>query len=144
MQTSFLVAFLSPQVFPNFILLFAVFFILFEDPKENFSFLAAATSGFYIDIFSSRPLGATIIFFLLLTCLLKLLITSLNRLTLLWLLALSLLALILNNLFSGSFSYLANGHFPFSFCVMFPVSMAYSLIFFIIIFYIFRLSRKNA
>ncbi len=52
-QTSFLIHF---KVL-NFILLFIIFFNLFEKPEENFGLISALIGGFFLDIFSEKPIG---------------------------------------------------------------------------------------
>jgi len=52
-QTSFLIHF-RPL---NFILLFIIFLNLFEKPEENFGLISALSGGFFLDVFSEKPIG---------------------------------------------------------------------------------------
>jgi rod shape-determining protein MreD len=66
-QTSFLVHF---RVI-NFILILVIFINLFERAEENFGLFSALIGGFFLDIFSQRPLGFHILVLLLLVFLIK-------------------------------------------------------------------------
>ena len=139
-QTSFLVPFNVSGKLPNLILVFVIYFVLLENPKENFGFFTAFVGGFYIDIFSSHPLGTTTIFLLVLTFLLKKLSSSLKNMTIFWFSLFSFGALVVYN----AFSQLASGfsQFPFSFRVLLSVELIYNFILILAIFYLFSFLKK--
>src|SRR4030042_176178 len=107
LQNSFFAHFSVFGIIPNFILISVIFFLLFESPEENFGFFVAGLGGFFIDIFSNYPFGATFIFMLALAFILKKISSFFQKTTILWFSLSSLLALILYNLFSESIFYLS-------------------------------------
>ena len=137
---------------PNFILAFLLIFILLEAPKNNFSYCAAFLAGIFIDIFSNNFLGATAIFLLLLTFLLKSGVSLLNKITFPWFIFFSAAALFFYSFFLQPGVYLLHSLsfkdiFNLKFMVFFPPHFALNLgynLFFIIIFYFIAKILKNA
>lgn len=66
-QTSFLVYFWAL----NFILILVIFINLFEKSEGNSGLFSALFGGFFLDIFSERPLGFHILSLLILALLIK-------------------------------------------------------------------------
>lgn len=69
-QTSFLIHLRAL----NFILLLVIFLNLFEKSEENFGFIAALIGGFFLDIFSEKPIGFYILILFSLTFLIKIIL----------------------------------------------------------------------
>ena len=57
LQTSFFIHFKLWGVVPNFILISAILINVFEKPQKNTGVLAGFIGGFFLDIFSSNPIG---------------------------------------------------------------------------------------
>ncbi len=71
-QTSFLVHFPVFGIVLNVSLLLLVLFNVFESPHKNVGLYAALISGFFLDIFSTRPFGFWILIFFLVALFVKL------------------------------------------------------------------------
>jgi len=56
-QTSFLVHFPILGVIPNSILIVVLLINLLEDPKGNLGVVSALSGGFFLDVFSQKPIG---------------------------------------------------------------------------------------
>lgn len=69
-QTSFLVHF--PAL--NLILISTIFLNLFEKPEKNFGLISAFIGGFFLDIFSEKPIGFHILILLSLSFLIKIIL----------------------------------------------------------------------
>lgn len=67
-QTSFLIHLRAL----NLSLLLVIFLNLFEKSEENFGFIAALIGGFFLDIFSEKPIGFYILILFSLSILIKL------------------------------------------------------------------------
>lgn len=139
-QTSFLVPFNISGKLPNLILVFVIFFVILESPKDNFSFFVAFAGGFYIDIFSSHFLGLSIIFLLLLTLLIKQMGALLTKMTVFWFSLFSFIALITYNAFSQLvFNY---SRFFFEFKALLSIEIIYNFIILMIIFCLYSFFKK--
>ncbi len=57
LQTSFLVHFSISGIVPNLILILIILWNLFEKSKNYFGLSNALVGGFFLDIFSNRPIG---------------------------------------------------------------------------------------
>ena len=143
LQTSFFASFAILGKIPNLILVSAVFFLILENPKENFGFFVAGSGGFFIDIFSNYPLGAAIIFMLFLAFVLKKISSYLQKITMLWFSLSSLFALILYNLFSGVIFYLLPPSiFQIDFGMLLSIELIYNFILLLAGFYLLYFFRN--
>ena len=145
-QLCFFVHFHFQNQVPNLILISLLFFIFFEKPEENFSFLIAALGGLFSDIFSSSFLGIQILIFFLLTFLLKQVVKTIHKLHIFWFLSFLISSLI----FTNTLSYFIYD-FPFFHITSFSLhwgeifsipEILYNLIFGTVSFYLFLFARK--
>ncbi len=142
-QTSFFSSFSILGKIPNLILVSAVFFLLLENPKENFGFFVAGLGGFFIDIFSNYPLGTATIFLLFLAFVLKKISSYLQKITILWFSLSSILALILYNLFSDiTFNLLPPSVFQINFGMLLSIELIYNFILLLAGFYLLYFFRN--
>lgn len=145
-QTSFLIHFNIMGQVPNLILIALVLLIFFEKPEENFSFFAAFTGGFFLDIFSNVFLGTSIIALLLMTFLFKKLVKIIEGLNILWLLIFIFLSLVFYNLFSDLVSSFISRDITaiqINLGKVFIIESTYNLILGLIVFYIISLLKKH-
>ena len=63
-QTSFFVHFSIFGVIPNFVLIAVILWNFFEQPKSNLGIYSALIGGFFLDVFSGRPIGFYILIFI--------------------------------------------------------------------------------
>lgn len=70
-QISFLIHFNVGGIIPNLIVIGVIFWNLFESPQKKFGILSAIVGGFFLDIFSQRPIGFHIAFLMVLAIFLK-------------------------------------------------------------------------
>lgn len=70
-QTSFLVHFKIFGQIPNLILISVIIINFFEGPKYYSSFFAAVIGGFFLDIFSDKPIGLSILILLIISFFIK-------------------------------------------------------------------------
>jgi rod shape-determining protein MreD len=71
LETSFFVHFRFFNILPNLLLIFQILITLFEDPKGNWAFFSAILAGFFLDVFSERPIGFNIFALLFISFVLK-------------------------------------------------------------------------
>ena len=64
-ETSFFVHFNIPYISINILLVLTIIWNIFEETKKSTGILIAFTSGFFLDIFSSRFMGYNIIILLI-------------------------------------------------------------------------------
>ena len=57
LQASFFVHFRLAGIAPNFILIAVLLINVFEKPQKNTGILAGFIGGFFLDVFSSNPIG---------------------------------------------------------------------------------------
>lgn len=57
LQTSFLTHFRIWGIVPNFILISVILINILEKPQKNAGIIAGLLGGFFLDIFSSNPIG---------------------------------------------------------------------------------------
>lgn len=79
LQTSFLVHFRILGRVPNLILILVILWSIFEKPKKYYGITNALIGGFFLDIFSSRPIGFYILILLTLVIFLKIIIRKYVR-----------------------------------------------------------------
>jgi len=60
-QTSFLVHFNISGIIPNIIFILVIIINIFEKPEKKTGFSAAFIGGFFLDVFSSHPIGFNIL-----------------------------------------------------------------------------------
>lgn len=143
LQNSFFASFAILGKIPNLILVSVIFFLLLEDPKENFGFFIAGLGGFFLDVFSNYPFGVATVFMLFLALILKKISSSFQKTTILWLSLSSLLALILYNLFSELIFYLLpSSAFQINFGMLISVELIYNFILLLAGFYLLYLFEK--
>ncbi|HDZ54531.1 hypothetical protein LCGC14_0102550 [marine sediment metagenome] len=147
-QTSFFVPFSISGELPNLILIFVIFFVLLEDPKENLGFFVSLFGGLFIDIFSSHLLGTTTILLLITAFLLKKLSYSLKKMTFFWFSLLSLAALIFYKLFLDFILYfiqepaLKIDYFRISPGTLLSVELIYSFVLLLVGFHLIDFFKK--
>lgn len=78
-QTSFLIHFSTLRRLPNLILISVILMNFLEEPKEDSAIISAVIGGFFLDIFSERPIGFGILILLGATLLLKLILRKYVR-----------------------------------------------------------------
>lgn len=71
LETSFFVHFKIFSFLPSLILISQIFIALLEKPYKNEAFFSAIFGGFFLDIFSERPLGFNILTLFFITLFLK-------------------------------------------------------------------------
>lgn len=71
LQTSFLVHFSIFGIIPNFVLIVVILWNFFEQPKSDLGIYSALIGGFFIDVFSSRPIGFYILILVILAIFIK-------------------------------------------------------------------------
>jgi rod shape-determining protein MreD len=70
-QTSFLARFSVFNLLPNLAIILVCILSLLEEQKEMSALIIAATVGFWLDVFSSKPIGFHIIILLLASVFIK-------------------------------------------------------------------------
>lgn len=73
-QASFLVHFKIWGMAPNLILILVIFINLFERPKNITGISSAVIGGFFLDIFSSKPIGFEVLILLGLAVFIKIIL----------------------------------------------------------------------
>ena len=127
LQNSLLSYFKVFGTIPNLILISVILATFFErekvifEPEQNLSILSAFFGGFFLDIFSNRPIGLSIISLLLLVFILKKILKISETENILWCIFIFVFSIFLFKFFS----FLAVGliNFPFSlkgFLSLFP------------------------
>jgi len=71
LQTSFLVHFKVAEIFPNLVLIAVIILNFFEDSRKNSGIISAFLGGFFLDIFSNRPMGFYILILIALAIFIK-------------------------------------------------------------------------
>lgn len=76
LETSFFVYF---NIIPSLILATVIILIFLEKPKDNFSIFGALIAGFFLDIFSLKPIGFYTLILLTSVIILKIIFTKYVR-----------------------------------------------------------------
>lgn len=63
LQSSFLIHFVVRGILPNFVFILIILLNLLEKPQNSSGLLAAFFGGFFLDIFSTFPLGTQTLIF---------------------------------------------------------------------------------
>lgn len=71
LQTSFLIHFNIAGIVPNLILITVIILNFFEDSRKNSGIISAFLGGFFLDIFSNRPMGFYILILIALAIFIK-------------------------------------------------------------------------
>lgn len=78
-ETSFSAHFGIMAVVPNLVLITVLLLNFFEAPEKKYGILAAFIGGLFLDIFSARPIGISVLFLVLLAIFLKLVLKNYVR-----------------------------------------------------------------
>ncbi|MBU4350919.1 rod shape-determining protein MreD [Candidatus Parcubacteria bacterium] len=73
-QTSFLAHFRSYYYLPSLAIIFVVFLNLFEKQEEKNGLIIAGACGFFLDIFSGKPLGFYTVILLIASLVIKVIV----------------------------------------------------------------------
>ena len=71
LQTTFLVHFNICGIVPNLVFISIIIWNIFEYPKKNLGLFSAGIGGFYLDVFSNRPMGFYILILIGLAVIIK-------------------------------------------------------------------------
>lgn len=78
-QTSFLIHFNIRGITPNLILISVILINLFAKPQNYSGLFSAIFGGFFLDIFSERPIGFSILILMLIAILIKVILKKYVR-----------------------------------------------------------------
>ena len=147
-QIGFLVPLNVFGLTPNLVLIFLIIFAVLEEKGKNLSLAMALLAGFFTDVFSSLPIGTTIIIFLLLAFILKRVIPLIKELDLFWLFILFFFSVVFYNLlmtfipFLLSLSSLRSDFFQINIKKQFFIEIILNLLTGLITFYIISLAKR--
>lgn len=140
-QNSFLANFSIYGVVPNFVLILVCLLSFFEKPHEYFGLFSVLIAGFFLDIFSSSFLGASILSLIIIYFFIKKTIHLLwdisKKYSIFYFIPIFIFSVILYDFFFGLFFYFSNySGFLFPRVSILLIRITYNLIFAIIGFYL--------